>query len=92
MVPAAVGSSTLQADIMCLANAATWCSRQDGLLVPVWTPGAAEGHVGSTGGSTGSTTGQQQPHDSAGCTELPLVWLQVGQIRQAPGCWQHVVL
>jgi hypothetical protein len=82
-VPAAVfgsSSSSLQADIMCLANAATWSCRQDGLLLPVWAPGAAEGHVGSTGGSTaGSTggTGQQHTHEGAGCTELPLVWLQV---------------
>lgn len=72
------GSSGLQAEFICLANAAAWCCRADGMLLPVWAAGADAAVLGSTAG--GTVAGQQQQQqfpEAAGCAELPMVWLQV---------------
>jgi hypothetical protein len=64
---------------MCLASAATWCCRQDGLLLPVWAAGA-DAAVGGTSSGTAPILQQQQQQQysqGVGCSELPMVWLQV---------------
>jgi hypothetical protein len=71
----------LQAEFMCLASPASWCCRHDGLLLPVWAAGADAADGGTSGGTAGGTSAvqqqQQQYNEGDGCSELPMVWLQV---------------